>query len=179
MTAPLVMLAFGAATVGAYFEWTGGFARFLAATPSLAYLARLSFEAGHAPAGSAEHWGIGITSTIITLAGIVAAAAVYLGSPTKAQRLAGAMNALGLYSLSYAKFFFDPIYALLIVGPLWGVARLAAWFDRRVIDALVDACGRLPALLGAALRPIQNGLIQFYALAMVLGLLALLGALFL
>jgi len=68
---------------------------------------------------------------------------------------------------------------LLIVRPLCGVARLAAWFDRRVIDALVDACGRLPALLGAVVRPIQNGLIQFYALAMVLGLLALLGALLL
>ena len=177
MTAPLVILAFGAATVGAYFEWTHGFADFLAATPSLAYLARLPAEAGHAAAESAERWSIGITSTIITLAGIAATAAVYLGSPKKAERLARAMNALGLYSLSFGKFFFDPIYTLLIIWPLMGVARLAAWFDRSVIDVLVDACGRLPVLLGAALRPIQNGLIQFYALAMVLGLLALLGAL--
>ena len=29
----------------------------------------------------------------------------------------------------------------------------------------------------AALRPMQNGLVQFYALAMMLGLLVLLGAL--
>ena len=35
MTAPLVVLAFGAAVVGAYFEWTHGFVNFLAATPSL------------------------------------------------------------------------------------------------------------------------------------------------
>ena len=61
--------------------------------------------------------------------------------------------------------------------PLLGVARLAAWFDRCVIDALVDFCGRLPSLLGAALRPAQNGVVQFYALAMALGLLALLGVL--
>jgi NADH-quinone oxidoreductase subunit L len=184
MTAPLVVLAFGAATVGAYFEWRHGFAHFLAATPSLSYLARLPATAGHVVAGhaaasSAEQWGIGIAGTIITLVGIAAAAIVYLGSPKKAQRLARAMNALGLYSLSYGKFFFDPIYALLIVRPLVGVARLAAWFDRCVIDALVDSCGGLPARLGAALRPVQNGLIQFYALAMVLGLLALLGALLL
>ena len=38
MTGPLVVLAFGSLTVGAYFEWTHGFAQFLAATPSLAYL---------------------------------------------------------------------------------------------------------------------------------------------
>ena len=33
MTFPLVVLAFGSAVVGAYFAWTGGFDRFLAATP--------------------------------------------------------------------------------------------------------------------------------------------------
>ena len=38
MTVPLVVLAFGSLTVGAYFEWTHGFAEFLAATPSLAIL---------------------------------------------------------------------------------------------------------------------------------------------
>ena len=38
MTVPLVVLAFGSLIVGAYFEWTHGFAHFLAATPSLAYL---------------------------------------------------------------------------------------------------------------------------------------------
>jgi len=46
-----------------------------------------------------------------------------------------------------------------------------------VIDGLVDGCGYLPRLMGAFLRPVQNGLIQFYALAMVLGLLVLLGVL--
>ena len=87
------------------------------------------------------------------------------------------MNVFGPVQLSYGKFFFDPIYTLLVVWPLLGVARLAAWFDRYVIDGLVDLCGRLPALLGACLRPVQNGLIQFYALAMVLGLLVLMGVL--
>jgi NADH-quinone oxidoreductase subunit L len=174
MTGPLVVLAFGAATIGAYFEWTHGLANFLAETPSLAYL---STKAGQAAVGAAEPWRIGITSTVITLVGIVATAIIYLGSREKAARLARAMNVFGLYSLSYGKFFFDPLYDVLIVRPMLGVARLAAWFDRRVIDSLVDACGWLPALLGAALRPVQNGLIQYYALAMVLGLLALLGAL--
>ena len=46
-----------------------------------------------------------------------------------------------------------------------------------MIDGLVDLCGKLPKLLGAALRPAQNGLVQFYALAMMVGLLVLIGAL--
>ena len=176
MTAPLVVLAFGAAVVGAYFEWTHGFAEFLAATPSFHCLTHTSPDVGGAAAAT-EPWRIGAVSTAITLLGIAAAAIVYLGSGKKAERLARAMNIFGLYSLSYGKFFFDPIYSLLIVQPLLGVARLAARFDRCVIDALVDLCGRLPSMLGAALRPVQNGAVQFYALVMVLGLLALLGAL--
>jgi NADH-quinone oxidoreductase subunit L len=168
MTAPLVVLAFGSIVVGAYFEWRHGFADFLAATPSLSALA-------HPPPG--EHAGIAILSTAITLLGIAAAASVYLGSNKRAARLAAVMNIFGLYSLSYGKFFIDSIYSLFIVQPLLGIARLAAWFDRSVIDAAVDFCGRLPSMLGAILRPSQNGAVQLYALVMALGLLALLGVL--
>jgi NADH:ubiquinone oxidoreductase subunit 5 (subunit L)/multisubunit Na+/H+ antiporter MnhA subunit len=168
MTAPLVVLAFGSVVVGAYFEWRHGFAEFLAATPSFGHLA-------HAP--PASHTGIGIVSSAITIFGIAAAAIVYLGSDKKAARLAAMMNIFGLYSLSYGKFFIDSIYSSLIVRPWLGIARLAGWFDRCVIDALVDFCGRLPSAFGAVLRPVQNGALQFYALAMALGLLALLGVL--
>ena len=37
--------------------------------------------------------------------------------------------------------------------------------------------GLLPRALGSALRPTQGGMIQFYALAMALGLLLLIGSL--
>jgi len=91
--------------------------------------------------------------------------------------LTDAMDSLGLYGLSRGKFFLDPIYNILIVLPLKGIARLCAWFDRTVIDGLVDLCGVVLKVFGAFLRPLQNGLVQFYALAMVLGLLVLIGAL--
>jgi NADH:ubiquinone oxidoreductase subunit 5 (subunit L)/multisubunit Na+/H+ antiporter MnhA subunit len=175
MTIPLILLAIGAAAVGWYFEATHGFARFLAATPSLAYLTRTAAEHG-AMAEEPFNWGIAAVSTAITVAGIAAAAVVYLGPGRLAAGLARAMNVFGLYTLSAGKFFFDPIYDTLIVRPMLALARLAAWFDRQVIDRLVDFCGSFVSLLGAALRPLQNGLIPFYALAMALGLLALLGA---
>jgi NADH-quinone oxidoreductase subunit L len=170
MIVPLVLLAFGSLTVGLYFEWTHGFSHFLEASPSLSVLER-------APVESGAHWRMGVASSIITLFGIALAAALYLGNRRKVERMAQFMNVFGLYSLSLGKFFIDPLYEAFVVWPLLGIARLAAWFDRNVIDATVDFCGRLPGLLGAALRPAQNGLLQFYALAMVLGLLALLGAL--
>jgi NADH:ubiquinone oxidoreductase subunit 5 (subunit L)/multisubunit Na+/H+ antiporter MnhA subunit len=66
---------------------------------------------------------------------------------------------------------------VLVVWPMLGLARLSYWIDRRVIDGLVDLCGRVPLAVGAALRSLQGGMVQFYALAMVLGLLVLIGVL--
>ena len=88
-------------------------------------------------------------------------------------KIAAAWNVAGLYSLSYGKFFFDPLYSVLVVRPLQAVARVCAWFDHNVIDYLVDFVGFVPKLIGALLRPLQGGLVQFYALVMILGVLAL------
>ncbi len=171
MTAPMVVLAFGSVVIGAYFEWTHGFAHFLSFAPSFDILA----HPGHDAVGAAEKWRVGATGMVLTLAGIAATALLYLGREKAVTLLTRAMNVFGLYSLSFGKFFFDPLYNAIVIWPLWSLARISAWFDRRAIDSLVDLCGRMPKLAGAVLRPSQNGLIQFYALAMVFGVLILLG----
>jgi len=175
MTVPLVLLALGAATVGAYFEWTHGFAHFLAATPSLDYLARHFPQVEHVAELSAIQWKLGSTGTILTMLGILLCSAIYFtGDERRAERVAQAMNVIGLYTLSFGKFFLDEVYLLLVVWPLWLLARLAAWLDDYVIDGLVNLCGLTTVLCGAVLRPIQNGLVQFYALLMAIGVAALL-----
>ncbi len=78
------------------------------------------------------------------------------------------------YRLSYGKFYFDEVYQTLLVGPTRLLARLLALWDDWVVDGLVNTVGRAPLWLGGRLRAMQTGLVQFYALAMVLGVLALL-----
>ncbi len=78
-----------------------------------------------------------------------------------------------LYLLSYGKMFFDPIYNVLFVWPLRLLARLSYWFDRSVIDGLVNFAGRVPLVVGAGLRSLQSGMVQFYAVAMVWGVIVL------
>ena len=58
----------------------------------------------------------------------------------------------------------------MIVRPVEGLAQLLGGLDNNGVDALVYWVGYAPRLLGNAFRPMQNGLVQFYALAMVLGL---------
>ena len=80
------------------------------------------------------------------------------------------------YRLSRDKFYFDELYAALVVWPLRIVSSLCFWIDRWIVDGLVNLAGRVPPAIGFLMRPLQMGLVQFYALAMVLGMLILVAA---
>jgi NADH-quinone oxidoreductase subunit L len=80
------------------------------------------------------------------------------------------------YRLSYDKFYFDEIYNALVVWPLRIIASVCYWIDRWIIDGLVDLVGGIPVAIGHVMRGLQMGLVQFYALAMVLGMLILVAA---
>jgi NADH-quinone oxidoreductase subunit L len=80
------------------------------------------------------------------------------------------------YRLSHGKFFLDELYNALVVQPLRGISWLCGVLDDVVVDGVVNALGRFPLLLGTLLRSMQTGLVQFYALAMILGGLVLLVA---
>ena len=172
MTAPLAVLAAASVVAGAWLEISGSLARFLALTPSLAGPG--SAEHG---TGGGGHLAVAVWSTAAAVAGIALAWLMYVRSPEVRRRAVAAMDAVGLYRLSAEKFYLDEIYQMLIVWPLEGVARLAAWFDRWVIDGLVDLVGAVPGAVGTLLRPVQAGFLPLYALVMLLGLLLLLGTL--
>jgi len=178
MTVPLMILAVCALGIGAVYEWNHTFAHFLGNTPSLAY-ATIQATAVHA--GEHSHLGLAIFSTFVALSGVGLAAYFYLGDRRQIEQLTAIMRSpygLRLYQLSSAKFYIDPIYNLLIVWPLLLLATVSYWVDRWIIDGLVNLCGRVPVACGAVLRSLQSGMVQFYALVMVLGTLVLIGTLF-
>ncbi len=170
MTVPLVILAICSVVVGGYLAWTHAFAEFLSRTPSLA------FAPVAATAVEPEfHTDIMLISSLVALAGIALAAVMYLGGRSAAESLARALRPL--YTLSHRKFYFDEIYSALVVWPLRMFAYVCYAIDRFIIDGLVNLFGWIPALFGYLLRSLQNGMVQFYALAMVLGLLVLMASL--
>jgi NADH-quinone oxidoreductase subunit L len=167
MTIPLMILAFFALTSGAYFEWTGQLQEWLGRTPSLAY--------SKVPR-AVEHGGEGdlivkAISTVFALSGVGIAAYLYLGDNSAAALLTRIFRPL--YWLSYGKFFFDPIYSVLFVWPMWLLAKLSALIDNYLVDGIVNLVGKTPLWVAARLRSLQAGMVQFYALAMVWGVLVL------
>ncbi len=169
MTWPLLILSVFAVGVGFVLgplvpeSWR--FAHFLSLAPQL-------------PPVTGEHhveWGWMALSGVIALAGIGVAWLMYSRRPELPGKLAAAWP--GLYQLSYNKFHVDELYDAFLVKPLRGLAVFCRVLDQYLVDGLVDLIGHIPRLLGARFRPVQNGLVQFYALAMVLGLTVFLLAL--
>lgn len=162
MCRPLWVLAVGAAFLGMLLDphFTGWFHRFLdLAIPGVEEAAR------H------EHvnWLVVGVSTAVVLIGIGAAALMYGTASSLPSRIATLLGPLT--DLSRRKFYLDEVYLVLFVWPLKGLATLSRFFDWGIIDGLfVGGIGKLPALVGRLPRPIQNGLVQFYALAMTLAL---------
>jgi NADH-quinone oxidoreductase subunit L len=168
MLVPLIILAAGAVLVGyvnsEFAPWLG---QFLSHTSGL-----------DSPEVEIGHGTIAVVmslSILLALGGIGLAWWMYILKPGLAGRVAS--SAPRLYQLSLNKFYFDELYSFFIVGPINGLSHAARIVDAYLVDGLVDLVGRIPPLFGHIFRPIQNGLTQFYALAMALGLAVFLVAL--
>jgi len=80
------------------------------------------------------------------------------------------------YRLSQNKFYFDELYSFFIVWPLRIFAYILAWLDKWVLDGVVNLIGYVPRVAGGIMREMHSGLVQFYALVMVIGVIILLVA---
>lgn len=80
------------------------------------------------------------------------------------------------YKLSLGKFFIDELYNVTLVWPVRIFSQICYWIDRTLIDGLVNLLGAIPPAIGTLMRSLQMGLVQFYALAMVLGAMILIAA---
>ncbi|HEY3969719.1 MAG TPA: NADH-quinone oxidoreductase subunit L [Planctomycetaceae bacterium] len=160
MCVPLWILSVGAAAIGLVLgHLTGIFDGFLGLT-----ITEIA-HAGHEPANKF----VMVVSSVLALAGIGAAYVMYAVPSTLPDRIAALAGPLT--NLSRNKFYIDEIYWALFVWPLLALASLSRFLDWGLIDGfLVGGIGKLPGLAGRLPRPIQNGLVQFYALAMMLGL---------
>lgn len=122
----------------------------------------IAFVTGHL-----RSWGLGFLVAIVGYA-LGATTLILFSAPLI---LLG--NFISPYKASYNKFYFDELYDVILVTPLQFLARFFYWLDRWLVDGLVNLIGSLPPLTGSLMRSLQMGLVQFYALAMVLGAIVL------
>jgi NADH-quinone oxidoreductase subunit L len=83
-----------------------------------------------------------------------------------------------LYRASANKWWFDDINNLLFVVIGGRFANALAWFDKYVVDGVVNGIGALTRRSGSDLARVQTGRVQNYALGIALGLIAMAGSYF-
>lgn len=75
-----------------------------------------------------------------------------------------------LYRWWQSSYYWDKFYDRTLVRPVIGGAQKAfAPFDQHIVDGLVNAAGRIAMVFGWLFGRIQTGVVQNYALAIVLG----------
>ncbi len=167
MTVPLIVLAIGAILVGIVAEpFTHWFSGFLERSDNL-----LRASERHVP----EHhldWTMMLSGTAVALAGTLLAWWMYCVRPTSSQALAHAVPRW--YHASLNRFYVDEIFHLLFVLPLNVLALLSKAIEALIYD-LVRLIASIPRGIAEAIRPLQNGLVQFYALTTAMGVVAFIG----
>jgi NADH-quinone oxidoreductase subunit L len=162
MTMPLIVLA-ALAIVTGYFGIPG----FL--SPALP--GPVSLPPAHEGAAS---FAIMALATVMGLGGIALAYVFYVLKPALPSVIAQQWSSL--YAGSLHKWYVDELYEAWFVRPTIEAANdLWQWIDMRVIDAAVNGVAGSVNLWSRALRLIQSGEVQHYALAMALGAVVILG----
>jgi NADH-quinone oxidoreductase subunit L len=138
------------------------------------------FTPGHATAEAHQasfglELGLMALSAAVALAGIYLAYQFYLAKAGAADRLATRLR--GLYNLLVHKYYVDEIYEALFVRPLNGLSEKFFWkiFDVKLIDGTVNGTAALFGGIASVLRRWQTGIVQNYAVTLVLGLIIILG----
>jgi NADH-quinone oxidoreductase subunit L len=157
MAVPLLILGVAALVIGAATGPTHLYGNYLAHTPGL--------PAAHA---HAPNLMMMVVSSVLAIAGIGLAYLCYVASPGIARTMKSGLPLP--HNFSMEGLMIDRFYLRFVVKPLRLVASIADFFDRWVIDVIVDCVGFVPGLFGALLRPIHNGFVQSYAVVMVIGL---------
>jgi NADH-quinone oxidoreductase subunit L len=80
----------------------------------------------------------------------------------------------GAYNLVWNKYFIDEVYYGLIVNPLHKVAEVVFWKGAETygIDNVVNRSGSVVTALSELFRRMQSGIVQNYALLMIVGIVA-------
>lgn len=164
MTVPLMLLAVGAIAAG----WVGippilgggaHFAKFLEPV-----LGHPEFHGTHA-----EEFGVMGLSTTIALIGIALASFFYLKRTDLPKKLAEKF--IGIYKISYNKYYIDELYHYTIVKPTTWIADkvLVAITDARIIEGVVNGVPGAIGKFSEKLRKVQTGLAQHYGIFMAAG----------
>ncbi len=168
MVIPLVILSVLSIFSG-WFNITGGFGEFMGHGEAHGEI--YSFAGSFF--GVLSH-PIPLISLVIGLLGIFLAYAMYGAKWISAEAVGRIFKPFHI--LFSRKYYFDELYERVIVVKVLidGIFAALGFFDSRVVDGAVNGLGNGTSVASKALRRAQTGQLQVYAMAIALGVIAIL-----
>ena len=124
------------------------------------------------PLESHFHLQFSILPVALGLAGIFMAMWLYKKQNNRPEKLAASLN--GFYKAAYHKFYIDEIYLFITKKIIFNlIGRPAAWFDKNVVDGLVNLAGNTTTAVSESIKKLQSGRIQQYAIYFLFGAIGL------
>lgn len=123
----------------------------------------------HATQTAEPHW-VGYLGLLLGLTGILLAYIIYQKGLISHESLRTKLKPI--YTLLYQKYFLDEIaYYLYRKGLIDGLSLLCGWFDRYIVDGIVNLTTWSTRKSGEILRMLQTGIIQDYLYGIIFGIL--------
>ncbi|MBC7690034.1 MAG: NADH-quinone oxidoreductase subunit L, partial [Aquabacterium sp.] len=118
------------------------------------------------------HLQFSIAPVALGLAGIFFAMAMYKKQNAMPDKIAASLS--GLYRAAYHKFYIDELYLFITKKVLFNlIGRPAAWFDKNIVDGLVNATGSGTQLISEKIKRMQSGKVQQYAVYFLVAVIGL------
>jgi NADH-quinone oxidoreductase subunit L len=164
MVVPMVILA-GLAIFSGAWNITGGFNTFMGEGSTQGFFTGLF--------GIFTHSILPICALLIALLGIFLAYAIYGAKWFSAENIGRTFKPF--YNLFYRKYFLDELYENVIVKRLLmrGIFAGLQQIDSKGVDGAVNGAARSTSLFGRLADRIQNGQVQAYAMAIGIGIVAI------
>ncbi|MCD6580188.1 MAG: NADH-quinone oxidoreductase subunit L [Desulfuromusa sp.] len=175
ITIPLMVLGFGA-LVGGYIgvpAILGGanrFHHFL--EPVFGHALHLNHI--HAHGTPATEYTLMAVSVAIAIVGIFIAWIMYIRNPELPGKFVARFE--GAHRVIFNKWYIDELYDFVFVNPCKKIGTfLWRGFDVKVVDGVVNGCAWVIKGIGTGLRYTQSGYLYNYAMAMVVGVVVIVG----
>ena len=110
-------------------------------------------------------------SIIAAAAGILLAYLVYDRKSINADIFTAGKFRKGAYDVLLARYGFKAAYDWIGLKVIYGLSKVVDFFDRKVIDSIVNAISAASVKGGNYLRRVQTGFVQTYAAIVVVGIL--------
>jgi NADH-quinone oxidoreductase subunit L len=118
------------------------------------------------------HQMFSIAPVALGMAGIFTAMWMYKKQNNSSDRVAASLS--GLYKAAYHKFYIDEIYLFITQKIIFNlIGRPAAWFDKNVVDGMVNATGNSTQLISEKIKRFQSGKVQQYAIYFLVSIIGL------